>query len=421
MLSMRSLFLASLMAASAVIPAHAADADPAPAAKDWTILVYLNANNNLEPFSALNMNEMEVVGSNDHVNVVVEVTHRNATNTLRYLMQKDADLHNVTSPVLETMPHQDMGDPATLKAFIQWGMQKYPAKHYLVDIWNHGSGWEKSENDTIVRGVSYDDSTGHHINTPQLGQVLRDVAAGRNGQKIDVISYDACLMQMAEVAAEVADGAIYQVASEETIPGKGWPYTEWLAQVAQHPEWDGAGVGRSIVETYKASYSGGSHGTSGSTLSLVDLSKIGAVSAAADAFSQAVAKETAARPAVTQAINATQAYAVRTHHDINDFVDQVTKRVPAQTVADTGKALKAAVNAMVLANGSTGANLARSNGLAIWIPTTATPTLMSAYKELAWAKSGTWLNFVTALCTNSPTSLRELARAWNARVLEAIR
>src|SRR5438105_2490697 len=96
------LWIVLFLAATTAVHAQAPD-------KDWTILVYLNANNNLEPFSALNMNEMEVVGSTDRVNVVVEVTHRNATSTLRYLMQKDADTHTVSSPVLETMAKQDMG------------------------------------------------------------------------------------------------------------------------------------------------------------------------------------------------------------------------------------------------------------------------------------------------------------------------
>ena len=36
----------------------------------------------------------------------------------------------------------DCGDPKVLTDFLKWGMKKYPAKHYLVDVWNHGGGWE---------------------------------------------------------------------------------------------------------------------------------------------------------------------------------------------------------------------------------------------------------------------------------------
>ena len=39
---------------------------------DWTVMVFLNAKNNLEPFSFLNFDQMAKVGSTDRVNVLVE-------------------------------------------------------------------------------------------------------------------------------------------------------------------------------------------------------------------------------------------------------------------------------------------------------------------------------------------------------------
>ena len=39
---------------------------------DWTVMVFLNAKNNLEPFSFGNCEQMAKVGSTDQVNVVVE-------------------------------------------------------------------------------------------------------------------------------------------------------------------------------------------------------------------------------------------------------------------------------------------------------------------------------------------------------------
>ena len=42
------------------------------------------------------------------------------------------------------MPNVNTGDPKVLTEFIKWGINKYPAQHYLIDIWNHGGGWEKS-------------------------------------------------------------------------------------------------------------------------------------------------------------------------------------------------------------------------------------------------------------------------------------
>ena len=407
-----ALALAPLAANAASLPARDDQ-------KDWTILVFLNANNNLDSFAPLNMNQMEVAGSTDRVNVVVEVTREGADKTQRYLMQKDTDTSTVSSPVLENMPKVDMGDIASLKAFIQWGIQKYPAKHYMVDIWNHGSGWEKKSIE-VARGVSYDDSTGNHITTTQLGQCLRDIAASR-GSKIDVISYDACLMQMAEVCAEVADGASYQCASEETIPGAGWPYDSWLTQVVADPGADAPTVCKYLVNAYHDCYNGGAQGHMSGTLSMVDLSQIGAVSAAADDFTHALLSDASAMPKVLEAIRNTQSYAEPSHHDVQDFVDQAITSVGSDAVKTAGAALKAAVQKAVLSSEFTGDSMGKSTGFAIWIPTYTSQSLLTSYKDLAWAKGGKWTEFVTALTSNGSQAHanREETRVKNFVQLDA--
>ena len=39
---------------------------------EWTIMVFLNAKNNLEPFAFKNFEQMAAIGSTDKVNVLVE-------------------------------------------------------------------------------------------------------------------------------------------------------------------------------------------------------------------------------------------------------------------------------------------------------------------------------------------------------------
>jgi len=132
------------------------------------------------------------------------------------------------------MPEQDMGSPDTFKAFVQWGMEKYPAKKYAVVLWNHGSGWEKKFDRFGTRGISYDDDSGNNLTVKQVGQVLGELSA-KAGQKFEVIAYDACLMQMAEVADEATASANYQIASEETEPLDGWPYDGFFSKLAANP------------------------------------------------------------------------------------------------------------------------------------------------------------------------------------------
>ena len=87
--------------------------------KEWTFLVYLNGNNNLDSFGTMNINEMEQFGSSDQVNVVVQWASMRSQVTKRLLVQKDSST-TVTSPVVESLSNVDMGDYHSLIEFARW-------------------------------------------------------------------------------------------------------------------------------------------------------------------------------------------------------------------------------------------------------------------------------------------------------------
>ena len=70
------------------------------AEKEWTILVFINGDNNLEGAGIDDINEMEKVGSTDDVNIIVEIDRTSGydysngdwTTTRRYYITKDSDL-----------------------------------------------------------------------------------------------------------------------------------------------------------------------------------------------------------------------------------------------------------------------------------------------------------------------------------------
>jgi hypothetical protein len=190
--------------------------------KDWTVLVYLNGHNNLDSYGLEDINEMETVGSSDRVNVVVEWASLKNTDTRRLYITQD-NTADVKSQVVESLSRVDMGDYKSLVEFIKWGMEKYPAKHYMVDVWNHGGGWHYVVNARGVaelrpQDISWDDVSGHVIKTEQLGPAMREVSIVR-GEKIDIFGADACLMSMAEILSEVQDSVKIFAGSEEVEPG----------------------------------------------------------------------------------------------------------------------------------------------------------------------------------------------------------
>ena len=220
--------------------------------KEWTVMVFINAKNNLDPAGIMNVNDMERIGSTDKVNIVAEFGRMKGQQgapaaagdwdgVRRYYITKNDDPDRILSPALQYLGPVDMGDPQTAVDFVKWSKRHFPAKKYLFIMWNHGGGW--------MSGVSSDDETGHVINAKKIGEVARQIGG------VDVLAFDACLMQMAEVAYEVKDYAKVVVGSEETIPGMGYPYSIFLSALAENPAMGPEALGAAIVDAYGAYYS----------------------------------------------------------------------------------------------------------------------------------------------------------------------
>ncbi|MDD2772881.1 MAG: clostripain-related cysteine peptidase [Elusimicrobiales bacterium] len=229
--------------------ANSSGLDGGPIEKEWTIMVYINGKNNLANAALYNMNQMEIVGSTDKMNVVVE-TGRLWDGVRRYLIVNDFQpsttdqaelqsqyvqaMHKINSPVVQELPKTDMGDYKSAVDFVKWSREKYPAKKYMLILWDHGTGWmdplkKKSEGAGKSRAISLDDETGNFIGTVEIGKLVREVSG------VNVLGFDACLMQMAEVAYEVKDSAKIILGSEEVVPEDGIDYTGFLAKLSSNP------------------------------------------------------------------------------------------------------------------------------------------------------------------------------------------
>jgi hypothetical protein len=250
---------------------------PAAPKKKWTVMVYLNAANNLEPFGIEDMNEMEAIGSTRDVNIIVECARfrgkqavkpnpaymsnpfsefsgafyfgfDNSPGTRRYYILKDDDKMRVRSVLLENIGETDAGRPEPLADFGKWAAEKYPADHYALVIWNHGAGWA---------GVSSDDNTHHGMDLPDVRSALEGICSKLKTQgkeRIDLVDFDACLMATLEVAYELKDTCDFLVASQETEPGAGMQYADYLKWLATYPEAPPASFAKNLVDTYVQSY-----------------------------------------------------------------------------------------------------------------------------------------------------------------------
>lgn len=220
----------------------------------WTLLVYMNAANDLYPDSDLNINQMESLPDRSDVNIIVQWKQSKDVfpgssfdGVRRYKIRHDSDPSKVTSPVLASNLADsagsalDMGSATTLRDFVDWGKANFPAQRTALIVWNHGNGWNKAPEGALSRGVSYDDQYGSHIDTWQLRQAL-----GSNS--LDLVAWDASLMQMAEVAFELRTIARFIVGSEESPPAEGYPYDIVLKPFLSSPDASTPVLARGFVE-----------------------------------------------------------------------------------------------------------------------------------------------------------------------------
>lgn len=373
-----------------------------PAPKEWTVMIYMNGKNDLETFALKNANDMEKVGSTSKVNIVVELgrmqgydsSDGNWTGSRRMLIIKDNNPNKITSPVVQTIKDADMGNWEHLVDFATWARAGYPAKRYMLIIWNHGSGWksvagklgfkdfQRDAGNPVFQteGISYDEATGHHISTVDMGKAFAKIGG------VDLFATDACLMQTIEVAYEIRNYAPVIVGSEETEPGDGYDYTAFLKALTANPGSSPQQTGQFVVETYKAFYTA-KHQTA--TYSEIVTSALGGLAQRMSAFADAV-KGANEGPVVKNALAQAQRFADPDSKDLYNFVQLVLKDSKDSSVQSAGNDLMSYVSGTLVTDNGV-VNLPNAHGMAVYLPNY---TYDGSYAGLAFAKDSKWADFV---------------------------
>lgn len=339
--------------------------------KLWTCIVYLDADNNLDSYGVSDVNEMEMVGSSSQVNIIV-LLDREHTGADVYYIEKDTSQVSITSseiyvPGLPLEPN--MGDPDTLETYVDYIMEMYPATNYLLDLWDHGSGWEtyyEDSSSTDVRskiptkGICYDDTNGNDaLNTDELGEVLANLP-----DKIDILSFDACLMAASELAYEYRNYVDYIVASEETIPGTGYDYEFMFRALVNDPYMTPREYSQVMVSKYSQAYAT----EPSTTLSAVDCSKMDAFATALDTFALAmIANMTSCVLGLFHAWMDVDYFTVLAYIELSHFCDLVMANVENSTIISAANSVKLAISNAVISEHH-GNSHPQARGLTIYFP-----------------------------------------------------
>ncbi|MEZ0372852.1 MAG: clostripain-related cysteine peptidase, partial [Candidatus Sericytochromatia bacterium] len=175
------------------------------AAKTLTYMSYEALDNNL--FDDLNriLDTLELVGSNSQLNLLAQTDNFGPGNAARYFIKNDPMTGPISSPHLKLgNAAENFGDPRVLSDAVRWGFTAYPARFNWLNVSSHGKGFA---------GIAFDDTPAASMNIVSFAQAVK---AGLGARKLDILSFDACLMATVEVASELQDSSNILVGSEDS-------------------------------------------------------------------------------------------------------------------------------------------------------------------------------------------------------------
>ena len=323
-----------------------------------TMMVYL-CGTDLESKASMATNDLREMASadiSDNVNVIVYTggcsswrTSQISSSVNQIYQVKKGSLTQLKA----NMGSKTMTDPETLTEFIKYASSNFPADRYELIFWDHGGG--------SVTGFGYDQKY------PRSGSMTLegiDTALKNSGIKFDIIGFDACLMATAENALMLSKYGDYLIASEETEPGIGWYYTDWLTKLSNNTSMPTTEIGKNICDDFVSKCAQLCRGQK-TTLSVVDLAELSntlpaKLSAFANNTAQLIKDKQYAQ--VSKARNGAREFSPSSR------IDQVDLANLALNMGTTeGKELSDAILGAVKYN-RTSSNITNASGLSIYFP-----------------------------------------------------
>ncbi len=323
-----------------------------------TFMVYM-CGADLESRSAMatkDLMEMAAAATSDNVNIIVYTggakTWQNdvISSSVNQIYQvKD----NALVTLVSNAGNQSMTNPATLTEFIQYCSKNYPANRNELIFWDHGGG--------SVTGYGYDET---HPSSGSMSLAGINTALKNAGVTFDLIGFDACLMATVETSLMLDQYADYLVASEETEPGIGWYYTNFLTKLSERPDMNTVDLGKIIADDFVSECNKNCRGQK-TTLSVIDLAEAAAaIPSALSDFSKETTKliQNNSYQTVSNARYQTREFAQSSKIDQIDLVHLAKNMGNA-----TGDRLADAILDVVKYN-QTSSNMTNAYGLSVYFP-----------------------------------------------------
>jgi len=364
------------------------------AQQKWLFLLYLDADNSLDVSTGAHhvsvvqsdLDELMSVGSTDDVTAYALVDR----------IDGPAHLFKFNKGSMEEMKdywlngkEANMGDPQTLRTFVEYTSAASPADHTMLIFWDHGS----------PRSVATDDHATDAGGSDRLTQW--EVVDALSGYKVDVIGADECNVGHMEVAYEYAMGinADYLVAAETYTGWRGFPYDAVLRELTKAPSMTSKDAAVMLVEQTqllldKPPYSGervNSHAA-------FELLKVPALAGSLENLTDLLVADMGNSAQVISRARGVAQYCYGANAmgvvDLQTFVAEIGAKSGSQAIKDAAAAALANLDSVIVALHATDSTDHMLAGLGIGFPDHSWE-MSSYYPDFAFAGQG-WLGFLEA-------------------------
>ena len=400
--------------------------------KKWNFIVYIAGNNNLHRFALWNLKQMLQVGSNDNINILVQVDQWGKKNTTRYYIARN-EAQIVDSYI--TTASNASGTTQSLFDCAKWAIKSYQADHHAIIVWNHGAGavdphiWgrlmptqhdplyvfneetcllEIDRKALIKKAIGFNETFETYLSNQELTSVLSTISEKLlGGKKIEILGMDACYMSMIEVASQIKNSVHFMVGSEDLEPGPGWNY-QYVLEPFLRSSLSPHDFACHIVKSYEKEYK---HVISDYTQSAIDMSKLTTLEENVNLVALSLLNLLSAPGNETvfltiQKIRQSNLYTTAFYNanyiDLQHFYKSLLGNMGARAIHSPLSLIEILeqnlrvgidlINKACIAN-VRGPAFTNANGISIYFPTRS---IHDSYPKTIFAQTTSWLNFLTA-------------------------
>ncbi|MCT4614170.1 MAG: clostripain-related cysteine peptidase [Marinifilaceae bacterium] len=335
----------------------------------WTYMVYLYEDGT-DLDGNKDINEWEFQGSIDGVlNYIVlydsDYNHKDGI----YYISKDENGQDskIISKRISTHLNYglDMNDANTFKEFSIWCKENFPAEHYGINLWDHGSGIFRKTGTELVRAACGSMTL---WDLSKAAKSFKDI----DGKGFDIIGFDVCLLGQVETVYELKDLTDIVIASERTEPGDGWDYNTQFSALNNNPNINKYDFAEHIVDEFANSYNRGSQGHAAITQAAIrtDVFKSEFIPKLNALSDRMINEMPSIKFDLTNTVDnstTTDGYRYIEHKDIGDFLSLLKEKtsISAELLQDITNLQKAYNNSIVKFREL---YMKGTTGLKIWIP-----------------------------------------------------